>query len=157
MIRRAVALALLALCAGTVACSDDPTPPTGPSPPGTLAITPQSDFLTTGTATMLQATLTETGGTTRTVTAEWSTDDGRVAGIDRSGRLSALASGTTTIRAVFEQRTATLTVRVAPDYAGTWSGRARVVCVQSSHAERLPGGLRAGDAVCHARDPGAVA
>jgi hypothetical protein len=124
MMRRAAALLLLAVSA--IACGDDSTTPTNPSQPGTFVISPQSDFLTIGTAVTLQASLTDSGGTARVVAADWSTLDGRIAAIDRSGRLTALASGTTTVRAVFEQQTATLEVRVAPDFAGAWSGRARV-------------------------------
>jgi hypothetical protein len=105
--------------------------PTNPSQPGTLAITPQADFLAIGSVVTLQAVLTESSGTTRVVAADWSTADGRIAGIDRSGRLTALASGTTTVRAIFEQNTATLAVRVAPDFAGAWSGRARVTACSS--------------------------
>lgn len=131
MARRVPSLLIGLFCAGIAACGND-TSPTTPSPPGagTFVISPQSDFLTVGAVVTLQATLTESNGVPRVVAAEWSTEDGRVVGIDRQGRMSALASGTTNVRAVFEQRTATLAVRVAPDFAGTWSGRARVTaCV----------------------------
>lgn len=127
MARGVTALLIGLCCAGFVACGSDTTPTT-PSQPGagTLAITPQSDFLTIGAVVTLQATLTDSSGVPRVVAADWSADDGRVVGIDRQGRMTALASGTTNVRAAFDQRTATLAVRVAPDFAGTWSGPARV-------------------------------
>lgn len=124
MVRRVLALLLLGV--SLVACGDDSTTPTNPSQPGTFAISPQTDFLILGTSATLQANLTETGGTTRAVNADWSSLDGRIVAVDRSGRITALASGTTTVRAIFEQHSATLAVRVAPDYAGDWSGRVRV-------------------------------
>jgi hypothetical protein len=128
MARRVPSLLVALVCAWLAACSDDTTTPTNPSPqPGatTLAITPQTDFLTIGTIAPLQATLTDSSGS-RVVAADWSVDDGRIAGVDRQGRVTALASGTTNIRAAFQQRTATLAVRVAPDYSGSWSGPMRV-------------------------------
>jgi hypothetical protein len=129
MMRRVSLLLVLALwCAGSIACGDDT--PTGPSDPGSgaLTITGQTDFLTIGTV----ITLTATRGTPATVVAaDWSSDDGRVAAVNRQGQLTALASGTTTIRATFEQQTATFALRVAPNFAGTWEGRARVTTCTS--------------------------
>jgi hypothetical protein len=130
MKRRVPTLILLFVCAIAAACGSDS--PTEPSPtPGTLTIIGQTDFMTIGAVVTLQATLTST--TSATVAADWSTEDGRVAGIDRSGRLTALGSGTTNVRAVFEGKSATFAVRVAPNYAGTWEGRVRVTaCVNPS-------------------------
>jgi hypothetical protein len=126
MMRRTPILLLLLACVLTVpACgSDTPTDPSPNPTPGTLTITGQSDFMTTGSAVTLQATLS--GTPSSVVAADWSSDDGRVAAVDRSGRLTALGSGTTTVRASFEQKTASFAIRVAPNYAGTWEGRVRV-------------------------------
>ena len=125
MMRRVSLLLVLALsCAGLTACSDDT--PTSPTNPGNNALTivGQTDFLLIGAVVTLQATRTTT--TSAVVAADWSSDDGRVAAINRQGQLTALASGTTTVRATFEQQTASFVVRVAPNFAGTWEGRARV-------------------------------
>jgi hypothetical protein len=112
--------------------SDSDAPPTTPSP-GTsrLAIAPQADFLTVGTSIALEARLTSaTTATPQVVQAEWSSSDGRVVAVDRAGRITALAPGTTTIRAVYEAESATLAVRAAPDFGGTWTGPRRVTaCV----------------------------
>lgn len=113
------------------ACGSDSDPsPTNPSP-GTsrLVIAPQADVLTVGTTIALEARLT-TGTTPQVVEAEWSSSDGRVVAVDRIGRITALAPGTTTIRAIHQSDSATLAVRALPDFAGTWSGPRRVsACV----------------------------
>lgn len=123
-----IAVVFLASCGG----SDES--PTSPSPgTGTLAIAPQTDFLTIGTSLVFEARLTEGTNAPRIVAADWSSQDGRVAAVDRQGRVTALASGTTTLRAVFDGRTATLDLRVAPNFAGTWTGQRRVVaCLHPS-------------------------
>jgi hypothetical protein len=115
--------------ATAIACgSDSPTDPSDGT--NTLTIVPATDFLTVGSTVTLAARLSQTGSAPRVVSAEWSTDDGRVASVDRQGLVSALGSGSTTIRATFEGRTAAQALRVAPDYAGTWVGVRRVVaCV----------------------------
>ncbi len=106
-------------------CSaSSPSSPSGGS--GTLAIVPATDFLLIGASVTFEARLTEGTAAARVVAAEWSSDDGRVAAVDRQGRVSALASGVTTIRAVFEGRAATQSIRVAPNAAGTWTGARRV-------------------------------
>jgi hypothetical protein len=120
-------VATLAL-AGCGSDSDDTTPPTQPSP-GTsrLSISPQPDFLTVGASIVLEARLTEGTSPPRVVPADWSSLDGRVVAVDRTGRISALAAGSTTVQATFSTDTARLTVRAVPDLAGTWTGNRRVV------------------------------
>jgi hypothetical protein len=114
-------------CVALTACGDDTSSPTTPTQPGTntLTIIGQTDFMLVGSVVTLQATRLPT--TSSVVAADWSSSDGRIAAIDRQGRLTAQASGTTTVRAVFEDLSATFVVRVAPSYAGAWEGRARVV------------------------------
>jgi hypothetical protein len=113
-----------------VSCGSDDEPPTSPTPGGRLAIAPQPDFLTIGSSVVLEARLTEGTSPARVVPADWSSSDGRVVAVDRTGRISALAAGSTTIRATFGADTATLAMRAVPDFAGTWTGTRRVVaCV----------------------------
>ncbi|MEO5821760.1 MAG: Ig-like domain-containing protein [Vicinamibacteraceae bacterium] len=108
--------------------SDTETPPTTPTPGARLAIAPRPDFLTVGSSVLLEARLSEGGTTGRTtvVAADWSSTDGRVVAVDRAGRISALAPGSTTIRATFGADTASLAMRAVPDFAGTWTGTRRV-------------------------------
>ena len=126
MLGRLTLLFVAAMC--VAACgSDDEAPPTTPTPSARLAIAPQPDFLTVGSSIVLEARLTEGTSPARVVAADWSSTDGRVVAVDRTGRISALASGSTTIRATFGADTASLAMRAAPDYAGTWIGTRRVV------------------------------
>jgi hypothetical protein len=122
---------LFVVAAIAAACSSDTR--TTPSPsPGTsrLAITPQPDFLTIGTALTLEARLTEGTSPPRVVAADWSSSDGRVVAVERTGRVTAAGSGSATLRAVFGDDSTTLAIRVAPDFAGTWTGARRVTaCV----------------------------
>jgi len=129
MQRRLTLLLMAALCAASCG-SDEETPPTTPTPGARLAIAPQPDFLTVGSSVVLEARLTEGTTPPRVVPADWASTDGRVAAVDRSGRVSALAPGSATIRATFGADTASLAMRAAPDFAGTWTGNRRVVsCV----------------------------
>jgi Bacterial Ig-like domain (group 2) len=116
------------------ACGGDDTTPTSPSPgTGTLVIAPQTDVLTVGASLVFEARLTSGTLAVTVVAADWSSQDGRVAAVDRLGRVTALAAGTTTLRAVFEGQTATLAVRVVPNFAGVWTGARRVTaCLHPS-------------------------
>jgi len=122
---RLTLLLMAALCAASCGSEDDTTPTT-PTSGARLAIAPQPDFLTVGSSVVLEARLTEGTSPPRVVAADWASADGRVAAVDRSGRVSALAPGTTTIRATFGADTAALALRTALDFAGTWTGNRRV-------------------------------
>ncbi len=122
---RLTLLFVAALCAAGCG-SNDETPPTTPSPSARLAIAPQPDFLTIGSSIVLEARLTEGATPARVVAADWSSSDGRVVSVERSGRITALAAGSTTIRAAFAADTASLAMRAVPDFAGTWTGTRRV-------------------------------
>jgi hypothetical protein len=127
---RLTLLLIGALCAVSCGSSDEDTTPTTPTPSARLAIAPQPDFLLVGATVTLEARLTEGTSPARVVAADWSSSDGRVAAVDRTGRISALAPGSTTIRATVGADIATLALRTAPDFAGTWTGTRRVLsCV----------------------------
>jgi hypothetical protein len=126
MRRRLTLLLVAALCAASCGSDDETTTPTTPSPSARLAIAPQPDFLLVGSSVILEARLTESTSPPRVVAADWSSSDGRVAAVDRTGRISALAPGSTTIRATFGADSASLALRTAPDFAGTWTGTRRV-------------------------------
>lgn len=124
---RLTLLFVAALFAASCGSDDETTTPTTPTPSARLAIAPQPDFLTVGSSVLLEARLTEGTSPAHVVAADWSSTDGRVVAVDRAGRISALAPGSTTIRATFGTDTATLAMRAAPDFAGTWTGTRRVV------------------------------
>jgi hypothetical protein len=125
---RLTLLFVAALIAAACGSNDDATTPTTPTPASRLAIVPLADFLTVGSSVLLEARLSEGGTTGRTtvVAADWSSADGRVVSVDRSGRITALAPGSTTIKAIYGTDTASLAMRVVPDFAGTWTGSRRV-------------------------------
>jgi Bacterial Ig-like domain (group 2) len=146
MTGRLTLLFIAALCAAS--CGSDTETPTTPSSGGRLAISPQPDFLTVGSSVVLEARLTEGTSAPRVVAADWASTDGRVVAVDRSGRASALGPGSTTIRATFGADTASLAIRAAPDFAGTWTGTRRVtacvhprpeVCAASYPTNRVVG------------------
>ena len=113
------ALIVLAACGGG---ENGPTPG-GPTPaPASLAISPPTDFLRLRASESLSAVATMTNGTTQTVTAVWSSDNGAVASVDASGRVTGAGSGQAAISAVYSGLTAVRPVRVVPDYQGRWSG-----------------------------------
>jgi hypothetical protein len=128
MQRRLTLLLMAALCAAS--CGSDDETPTTPTSSARLAIAPQPDFLTVGSSVVLEARLTEGATPPRVVAADWSSTDGRVVTVDRSGRVVALAAGSAMIRATFGADTASLAMRAAPDFTGSWTGSRRVVsCV----------------------------
>lgn len=52
----------------------------------------------------------------------WSVDPAGVVAVDRQGRVTPVANGTALVIATLGQRSASKSVRVLPDYSGTWSG-----------------------------------
>jgi hypothetical protein len=56
----------------------------------------------------------------------WSADPVTVAQIDRNGRVTPISSGTARITMTYADRSTFLTIRVLPDYAGTWTGQFRI-------------------------------
>ena len=52
----------------------------------------------------------------------WSVDPAGVVAVDRLGRVTPVANGTARVVATLGERSASISVRVLPDYSGTWSG-----------------------------------
>ncbi|MGE3274966.1 MAG: Ig-like domain-containing protein [Vicinamibacterales bacterium] len=127
--------ALLVLSCVTAACSkgsDGPTSPTGPSPTApasptatALTISSASNLVLVGSSASLTATVAFSDGTTRQVTATWTSDNAAVATVDGSGRVTATGAGLATITASAEGRSGTLVIRGLPDFAGNWRVQVR--------------------------------
>ena len=130
---RFASAALLALLAiGAQACSDDaPLPPTAPTPSvGSVTIVPGTDWLVLGSETTFSAFVTMTSGSGQTMEATWQSNNASVAEVSSRGVVRALSPGRASITATASGVSATRSVRVAPDFTATWSGRAVVVsCV----------------------------
>lgn len=52
----------------------------------------------------------------------WSVDPAGVVAVDRQGRVTPVANGTARVIATLGERSASNSVRVLPDFSGTWSG-----------------------------------
>lgn len=121
--RLMLALAAVAL---TAACGDSETGPAPSVPVATVEITPVTGDLWAGTVRQLQATPRAADGTPligRSVS--WATQRQDIATVDGAGRLTAQASGTTTIIATSEGKSGQISVTVSEVdllYEGYWTG-----------------------------------
>ncbi len=113
---------LIALAAGA-ACNSKDSSPSGPSQTVTaLTLSPATDFLKLKATERFAATARLGDGTTREVTARWSSDAVAVATVDSGGLVTAAGIGSATIIADYEGLRATRLLQVLPDYAGRWAG-----------------------------------
>ena len=87
-----------------------------------LGISPGTDTLKLRASESFTANATMSNGTTNVVTATWRSDNTSVATIDSTGRATGVASGRATITAEYQGLSANRTLRVVPDYQGTWRG-----------------------------------
>jgi hypothetical protein len=121
-------LAVVTLLALAACESSSPTAPTS----GTLQVTLTASIVRMGdTAT---ATAVQAGAP---VGATWSSSDGSVATVSATGVITARRAGRATITATTGTASGAATVRVVPDFAGSWAGplfRAQVSCAPASAA-----------------------
>jgi hypothetical protein len=114
---------LCLLSAGLVGCGAGPGV-TSPSAPPVTAIrfASSTDLLFIGSASRFQAEAVFTGGVVQPVAAQWTSSDPLVMAIEGNGNVLAISNGTSTITALYQGRSATLSVRAAPDFRGSWVG-----------------------------------
>lgn len=88
----------------------------GPVTAEALTATLGDSTIANGTDTSLAVTATLTNGTTRTVTREaaLSTTDSAIATVDNDGTVTALQEGSTTLRATYNDQTATVDITIGP-------------------------------------------
>jgi len=110
----------------------DKSNPVAPNPIAAGLVINGADYLLTGSATTYTATVTLSDGTTRTVTPVWSSTAAAVATVDSAGRVDGRTHGSTTLTAAHDGRSASKTVQVVNNYAGSWSGRYIVRACQDS-------------------------
>lgn len=117
-------LAVLGLAAVANGCGGKT--PAAPSQPATtvsgLAIT-GADAILTGLSIGYTAKATFADGSTRTIAPVWTSSNPAAASVDSMGGLTGRNHGTTTLTATYEGRSASKTVQVVNNYAGTWEGR----------------------------------
>jgi hypothetical protein len=132
-----------------------PLPPTPTSPPGSAAVAfIRIDATSIGLGTQAGLTVGRThqlvargslvGGGQIDVSPVWTVDNRNVLSIDSQGRISGVSDGWATVFATYSGMTATLAVRVASDFGGTWTGTWRLVrcdAPESSYCnQRVPPG-----------------
>jgi hypothetical protein len=122
-------LTVIALLA--TSCQSTTTPTPVAQAPDILAIAPAMEALKLSSNVVLTAAIIAGDGTRRTVAASWSSDAPDVVSIQPDGRIFGVQLGRSTIRASYETLTASLSMRVVPDYGGNWNGEYRVAgCVR---------------------------
>jgi len=123
MLRRH-SLVLLGLFTFAIGC--DGKTPMQPSEPGTtatgLAIV-GADALLTGESANYTVTSTFADGSTRTILPAWSISNLGVATVDSMGRVEGRTQGSTTLTVTYNGQSASKTLQVFNNYAGTWEGR----------------------------------
>jgi hypothetical protein len=127
---RIVLIALLALGALAGCDSDPPTAPTPPTPqapvpPATLTgltvFAPES-LVVAGSTLALRAHGRYSDGSSQPVQPQWLVSPAAVAEVTAAGVLNARAPGEARVTARLAEFEAQTTVRVTPNYAGTWRG-----------------------------------
>lgn len=135
-------LAVLGLVAVANGCGDKT--PAAPSQPVTtvsgLAIT-GPDAILTGLSTGYTANAAFADGSTRAIAAVWTSSNPAAASVDGMGGFTGRTHGSTTLTATYEGRSASKTVQVVNNYAGTWEGRYVVkACADSGDLTDHDGG-----------------
>lgn len=122
-------LAAGAVILGATACGHSPTQATNASnvPPSVLTITPATGLLKIGASATFSTFAVFPDGSGQTIAAEWSIDRPAVATVQSTGVVTALAPGTATLMARTAGRSASRSLRVIPDYAGSWEGTRTVI------------------------------
>jgi len=116
----AATLAILSL----VQCGGSPTKNSGvnegPRVTG-VSLSPTADLMKVGAAVDLSLRVTYSNGTTEQVTGTWTSSNTAVAQVT-NGRVTAAGPGEAQISAQCQHGTASMQLRVVPDYQGTWAG-----------------------------------
>jgi hypothetical protein len=123
-------LALIVVSVAVAACDRPPTAPTTrvpDTPPTVLTITPATSLLEIGASETFSTFAVFPDGSGQTVAAQWSLDQPAVATIQSTGVVTAVGSGTVTITASAHGRTASRSLRVVPEYAGSWEATVTVI------------------------------
>jgi len=127
--RRIILCALLvSSCGGGSSSPSGPTPttPTGPTLVS-LSITASTFTVLMGTPQTATATGRYSDGSSRAVTATWSSGANEIITVDNTGRLTAVGAGMATVVASFGGQTASAEFRGLPDFSGRWVVEWRII------------------------------
>jgi hypothetical protein len=156
-----VLLASLAACDRSTAVPSAPTAPTPPSTPAPPPAAAPVAFiridatsiglgtqagLTVGRTHQLVARASLIGGGQIDVSPVWTVDNRNVLSTDPQGRVTGVSAGWAAVFATYAGMTATMAVRVASDFGGTWAGTWNLVRCDAPEptycSQRLPAGSR---------------
>src|SRR5687768_2287936 len=113
-------VAAFAVCAVGWACGKGgPTSPPVPIPTS-LSVAGSREPLLVGMSRIFLAQSVFNDGTSRVVSATWSSSDQNVASVDGSGLVNGRSNGTVRITAAYQGIFDAVELRVAPNYAGRW-------------------------------------
>jgi hypothetical protein len=119
---------------GLAACGGKGNPAAPTASPVTVTgvtISTFTDMLRVGVPEVFAATATHSDGSVSNQIT-WSTSDPTVASVDATGRVTGLKNGQVDVIAAHQSATARKTVRVVPNYQGTWQGRYQITgCTQT--------------------------
>lgn len=118
---------LAAMLLVSVSCELNKGTPTPPSPTVTsITFSSWTDVLKVKEAATFTATATHSDNSSASV-ADWRSDMPTVATVDAvTGKVTGVSAGTATIVATHDGMSATRSIRVVPDFGGTWKGAFRV-------------------------------
>jgi hypothetical protein len=106
--------------------------PTQPSPSVTgLAVLPAGDLVKVGGSVDLVLQATYSNGTTESMSATWTSSNDAVARVS-NGRVTAIGPGEAVIAAECPHGRATTSIRVVPDYQGSWGGEYRMLSCRTT-------------------------
>lgn len=91
-----------------------------------LRLAPDITSLKVGGKAAFSAYLLMSDDTRRQVEPAWAVDAPTVGTVDRTGVMTAIASGVVTIRATFDTYSEIRTLRIVPDFQGSWQGQYRI-------------------------------
>jgi hypothetical protein len=121
----------LAACGGG---SSSPATPT-PAPVATavsLAISPSTDLIKIQGTESFTVTATMSDGSSKAVSGTWASDASAIATVDTAGKVTGVSAGQASIAVSYGGVSARRTIRVVPDYQGSWSGDYTVLTCQDS-------------------------
>jgi hypothetical protein len=117
--------AVIGVLLGLAACGGKGSPAAPTPPPVTVTgvtISTTTDMMRVGVSETFAATATHSDGSVSNQIT-WSTSDPTVATVDAAGKVSPQKNGQVDVIASHDSATARKTVRIVPNYQGTWQGR----------------------------------
>ena len=122
-----------AIASVTVACGGESSSPSAAPSPTTASVNVTVDTpIRMGATAQAAGTAALSNGQSQALTSGWQSDSPNVATVTPAGLVTGVANGPATIFVISGGRQGQQSIRVVPDYQGTWSGRTVVTsCAQT--------------------------